>query len=291
MISFAGQASQLMSEAEKKVSSARGFLSFFISRQAHIEDAIELYQKAGNLFKLCKNWSQAGSAFKLAADLNHDQHQHMEAAQNLTSAAKCYEKFNIKIAVNFLLTAIDIYLDLGRFLMAAKLHNQIADVYDDHLDFGKAVEHYEQAADFYKAQESHVAANKCQLKMAQHLSAELSDFAKAGDLFEAIAYHDLGTPILRYNVKENFFKAILCFLCLDVLTAKQKVVGYLERYPGFSDSREYRLLQKLISCIEQEDEDDFAENVAQFDAISKLEKWHIKIFSKIKKNIKEKNLL
>lgn len=291
MAPFGEQAHQLVSEAEKKLSATKGFLSFLIPKKAYIEDAIELYQKAGNLFKLSKNWSQSGAAFKIAADLNRSQHQQMEAAQNLTSAAKCYEKFDIKVAVNYLLTAINIYLDLGRFLMAAKLHHHIADVYEEHLNFREAIEHYEQAVDLYKTQESYVAANRCQLKMAQHLSADLYDFVKAGDLFEAVADHDLGTPILKYNVKENFFKAILCFLCFDCLTAKQKIVTYVERHPTFSDSREHKFLQKLISCIEGEDENGFTETIEEFDAISRLDKWHVKVLLQIREKIRETNLL
>ena len=47
--------------------------------------------------------------------------------------------------------AVDIYTDMGRFNIAAKHHQNIAEIYEnDVADLDKAMHHYEQAADFFK---------------------------------------------------------------------------------------------------------------------------------------------
>lgn len=54
-------------------------------------------------------------------------------------------------AISCLLRAIEIYTDMGRFLMAAKCHETIAELYESNLaDLDKAVKHYQYAADCYK---------------------------------------------------------------------------------------------------------------------------------------------
>lgn len=50
-----------------------------------------------------------------------------------------------------LLKAIEIYTDMGRFSIAAKHHQTIAEIYESELaDLDRAVQHYEQAADYFK---------------------------------------------------------------------------------------------------------------------------------------------
>lgn len=62
---------------------------------SRIEDAVECYQRAANLFKMAKNWSQAGSAFCEAANLNSRSGARHDAATNFVDAANCYKKSDI----------------------------------------------------------------------------------------------------------------------------------------------------------------------------------------------------
>lgn len=49
----------------------------------------------------------------------------------------------------------------------------------------KAVQHYEQAADYFKGEESVSSANKCMLKVAQY-AAQLEDYEKAINIYEQV---------------------------------------------------------------------------------------------------------
>jgi alpha-soluble NSF attachment protein len=89
-------------------------------------------------------------------------------------------------AVSSFLKAIEIYTDMGRFTMAAKHHQSIAELYEtEAVDLDRAVQHYEQAADYFKGEESNSSANKCLLKVAQY-AAQLENYDKAIQIYEQV---------------------------------------------------------------------------------------------------------
>ena len=51
----------------------------------------------------------------------------------------------------------------------------------------RAVQHYEQAADYFKGEESTSSANKCMLKVAQY-AAQLEDYEKAIQIYEQVIF-------------------------------------------------------------------------------------------------------
>lgn len=91
-------------------------------------------------------------------------------------------------AISCLLKAIEIYTDMGRFTMAAKHHQSIAEMYESEaVDLERAVHHYEQAADYFRGEESNSSANKCLLKVAQY-AAQLENYEKAIQIYEQVSF-------------------------------------------------------------------------------------------------------
>jgi alpha-soluble NSF attachment protein len=105
----------------------------------------------------------------------------------------------------------------------------------------RAVQHYEQAADYFKGEESTSSANKCLLKVAQY-AAQLEDYDKAISIYESVAGSCLDSSLLKYSAKEYFFRAALCHLCVDILNCQHANEKYAGQYPAFQDSREYKFL-------------------------------------------------
>uniref|UniRef100_A0A3P9I335 N-ethylmaleimide-sensitive factor attachment protein, beta b n=1 Tax=Oryzias latipes TaxID=8090 RepID=A0A3P9I335_ORYLA len=131
----------------------------------------------------------------------------------------------------------------GRFTIAAKHHISIAEIYESELvDIEKAIAHYEQAADYYKGEESNSSANKCLLKVGAYC-AQLEQYQKAIEIYEQVGATTMDNPLLKYSAKEYFFKASLCHFIVDELNAKIAVEKYEEMFPAFSDSRECKLLK------------------------------------------------
>ncbi len=145
---------------------------------------------------------------------------------------------------------------MGRFSIAAKHHQTIAEIYESELaDLDRAVQHYEQAADYFKGdqdspkfvafnkqdfillllstgEESNSSANKCLLKVAQY-AAQLENYQKAIQIYEQVASASLDNSLLKYSAKEYFFRAALCHLCIDLLNAQHAVQQYENMYPAF----------------------------------------------------------
>ncbi|GLV40747.1 alpha Soluble NSF attachment protein [Carabus blaptoides fortunei] len=277
---------QLIAEAEKKLSS-KGFFSSLFGGSAKVEDAVECYHRAANLLKMAKKWNQAGSAFCEAASLHAKAGSRHDAATNFVDAANCYKKSDTNEAVSCLLKAIEIYTDMGRFTMAAKYHQTIAEIFEtDGMDLEQAVQHYEQAADYFRGEESNSSANKCLLKVAQY-AAQLENYDKAIQIYQQVAASSLESSLLKYSAKEYFFRAALCQLCIDVLNAQHALERYQEMYPAFQDSREYKLIKVLIDHIEEQNVDGFTDAVKDYDSISRLDQWYTTILLRIKKQLND----
>ena len=119
--------------------------------QSKQDEALECYGRAANLFKMAKKWSQAGQTFVTVAQYHGKLGNKHDAATNYVDAANCFKKSDPKEAVNSLNKGVDIYTDMGRFTIAAKHHQTIAEIYEsDIADLNKAMNHYEQAADYFK---------------------------------------------------------------------------------------------------------------------------------------------
>ncbi|KAE8751080.1 hypothetical protein FOCC_FOCC002165 [Frankliniella occidentalis] len=281
------KATALMAEAEKKLNSSKGFLGNLFGGSSKVEDAVDCYQRAANLFKMAKNWSAAGNAFCQAANLHQKAGSRHDAATNYVDASNCFRKSDPNEAATCLMKAIEIYTDMGRFTMAARHHQSIAEIYElEAIDLEKAVKHYEQAADFFQGEESSSSANKCVLKVAQY-AAQLEHYDKAIQIYEQVASSSLNKSLLKYGVKEYFFKAALCHLCVDLLNAQHALERYVQLYPAFQDSREYKFVQTLIEHVEEQNPDGFTDAVRDYDSISRLDQWYTSILLRIKKQVND----
>uniref|UniRef100_A0A671XM14 N-ethylmaleimide-sensitive factor attachment protein, alpha b n=1 Tax=Sparus aurata TaxID=8175 RepID=A0A671XM14_SPAAU len=242
------EAMALMAEAEKKMKSSQSFFGSLFGSSSKLEEACDIYVRAANMFKMAKNWCEA---------------------------------------INCLNRAIEIYTDMGRFTIAAKHHISIAEIYETELvDIDKAIAHYEQAADYYKGEESTSSANKCLLKVATY-AAQLEQYPKAIEIYEQVGTHAMDSTLLKYSAKDHFFKAALCHFCVDMLNAKLAVQKYEEMFPAFSDSRECKLVKKLLDACEEQNVDAYTDSVKEFDTISRLDQWLTTMLLRIKKTIQD----
>uniref|UniRef100_A0A2P2I5H3 Alpha-soluble NSF attachment protein-like n=1 Tax=Hirondellea gigas TaxID=1518452 RepID=A0A2P2I5H3_9CRUS len=280
------RAIQLMAEAEKKLTSSKGFFSSLLGGGgSKVDEAMALYLQAANKFKMAKKWSAAGHAFVEAATLYQKNDSKLDACTNFVEAANCYKKTDPNESVNCLMKAIEIYTDMGKFTMAAKHHQAIAEIYETEIaDMPKAIQHFEQAADYFRGEENNSSANKCQLKVAM-FAAQMENYKKAISIYEQVGASALESSLLKYSAKEYFFRASLCHLCYDTTDAKIALARYEEMYPAFQDSRECKFIKSLQNHLEESNVDGFTESVKDYDSISRLDQWYTTILLRIKKTI------
>lgn len=283
MADHEAKGNQFLADAQKKLRGGSGFLGSMFSSGSRVDEAIDLYNRAANMFKMAKKWSAAGNAFLEAASLHLKSSNKHDAAHSYVEAGNCFKKSDAQQAVNSLLRAIEIYTDMGKFNLAAKHHMTIAEIYENEcVDIEKAITHYEQAADFYQGEESKTSANRCLLNVARY-SAQMDQYQKAIDIYENVGQACIESPLLKYSAKEYFFRAALCHLCIDLLNAQLAVKKYEEMYPAFSDSRECKLVKSLIEKLEENDADGFTQVIQDYDSISRLDPWFTNILLRIKK--------
>jgi len=282
------KANEYMALAEKKLKG--NFLSNFMSGGTRFEEAAELYNRAGNLYKLAKSYDQGGGAYMKAANV-YLKESPFEAAGALVNAAACYKKSSIPEAVNCLKQAVELYVDSNKYNMAAKHQKEIAELYEGEMNYEEALGNYQIAADYYDAENSPAAAKGCLLKVATY-AADLEDYSKAIEIFEQMGKKGVDEKLGKWGAKDFFFKAGICKLAAgDFVSLKQSLEVYKDLLPTFSHERECKLLEDLLTACEKCDAEAFTNALAEFDSITPLDKWKTSIFSKVKQSIKEEDIL
>lgn len=280
------KANKMVEEAQGKLKgSSAGFFGMLFGGSSKEDEGLEMLGRAANLYKMAKNWGKAGNTFTSIATHHAKKGSKHDAATNYVEAANCYKKTDPKEASESLIKAIDIYTDMGRFTIAAKHHQTVAELFEENAEQVETViQHYQIAADYFKGEESTSSANKCLVKVAEK-SATLEKYEKAIQIYEQIGTDCLQSNLLKYSAKDYFFKALLCHLCVDSLNASHALGRHEEQYPAFSDTREAKLIKKLCQEIDNEDSDAFTETVKQYDSISRLDSWHTTLLLRVKKNL------
>ncbi|XP_059985999.1 alpha-soluble NSF attachment protein isoform X1 [Lagenorhynchus albirostris] len=296
------EAMALLAEAERKVKNSQSFFSGLFGGSSKIEEACEIYARAANMFKMAKNWSAAGNAFCQAAQLHLQLQSKHDAATCFVDAGNAFKKADPQEAINCLMRAIEIYTDMGRLRIQLRGPGGVWLSWDGALRTPfvlRAPSHISPRAGSPSRPSttspllrstrrswwtSRSSANKCLLKVAGY-AAQLEQYQKAIDIYEQVGTNAMDSPLLKYSAKDYFFKAALCHFCIDMLNAKLAVQKYEELFPAFSDSRECKLMKKLLDAHEEQNVDSYTEAVKEYDAISRLDQWLTTMLLRIKKTI------
>ncbi|KAF7732374.1 hypothetical protein EC973_005270 [Apophysomyces ossiformis] len=282
------QAQEFVQQAEKKLNG----WSWFGNGNKQ-EEAAELYEKAGNNFKLAQRWLEAGDAFIRCAELYKKvPDMSFEASKAFENAAKCLKKNDSRAAIQALREAIEIDKERANFRNAAKHHQEIAEIYESEIiDIQGAMENWEEASKLYMADDAQAMVNKCLLKVA-HFAAQLELYDAAIEKFETVAAASVDNQLTKWSLKEYLLKAGMCHLCSgDYIKTRQALEKYCSLDITFENTREYQFLQAILDCAENEDVELFTQKVYEFDQLTKLDNWKTNILLRIKKAIIEEPTL
>jgi alpha-soluble NSF attachment protein len=138
----------LMDQADRKAATRSWFGN-------PMEEAAELYGRAANAYKLSKQPLECGTAYMKQADALMRLNEKDEASNAFLNAAKSLKKDAPEKAVAALKEAIAILSSKGRLATAANNMKQVAEIYEmDLKNLVKALESYEQAAEWYETEDS-----------------------------------------------------------------------------------------------------------------------------------------
>ncbi|KAK4343571.1 hypothetical protein RND71_036665 [Anisodus tanguticus] len=271
-------------QAEKKLS---GWGGLFGSK---FEDAADLFDKAGNCFKLAKSWDQAGVVYVKLANCHLKLDSKHEAANAYADAAHCYKKTNTKEAISCLEQAVNIFLEIGRLSMSARYYKEVAELYEQDQNLEQAIIFYEKSADLFQSEDVTTTANQCKQKIAE-FSAQTEKYQRAIEIFEEIARDSVKNNLLKYGVRGHLLNAGICQLCKgDVVAINNALERYQELDPTFSSTREYKLLVDLAAAIDEENIDKFTGVIREYDSMTRLDGWKTTLLLKVKEAVKAKEL-
>ncbi|EER93873.1 hypothetical protein BDA96_01G188700 [Sorghum bicolor] len=253
------------------------------------EEAADLLDRAGNFFKLAKNWSRAASVYKKIADCHLQGDSKHEAASAYVEAANCYKKFSPQDAAQALNNAVNLFLEIGRLNMAARYSKDIGDIYQQEQDLENAAVYLNRAADLFDSEGQSSQANSMTQKIAE-IYAQLEKYQKATELFEEIARKSINNNLLKYGVRGILLNAGLCQLCRgDTVAINNSLERYQDIDPTFSGTREYKLLADLAASMDEGDVDKFTDAVKEFDSMTRLDPWKTSLLLKAKNELKKKD--
>ncbi|XP_020577536.1 alpha-soluble NSF attachment protein-like [Phalaenopsis equestris] len=252
------------------------------------EDAADLYEKAANCYKLGKNWDKAGAVYTKMASCHLKSDSKHEAASAYVDAANCYKKNSAQDAAQSLNQAVNLFMEIGRLNMAARYYKELGDIYEQEQNLDKSMDYFERAADLFLSEEVTTSANQCKQKVAQ-FAAQLEQYPKAIEIFEAIARHSINNSLLKYGVKGILLNAGICELCKgDIVAINNALERYQELDPTFSGTREYKLLADLAASMDEEDVIKFTEAIKEFDSMTRLDPWKTTLLLRAKNALKAK---
>ncbi|CAL9769630.1 unnamed protein product [Musa acuminata subsp. burmannicoides] len=252
------------------------------------DDAAELFDKAANCFKLAKNWDRAGSVYIKLANCHLKLDSKHEAASAYVDAANCYKKISVQDASQSLSQAVKLFLEIGRLNMAARYCKELGELNEQEQNLEKAMDYFEQAADLFQSEEVTTSANQCKQKVAQ-FAAQLEQYPKAIEIYEAIARHSINNALLKYGVKGLLLNAGICQLCKnDVVAVTNALERYQELDPTFSGTREYKLLADLADSMDEGDVVKFTNALQEYDSMTRLDPWKTTLLLRVKNAIKAK---
>jgi len=281
------KAAALVAEAEKKLQPS-AFSFFSGSKSGKQQDAAELYDKAGNFYKLGKNFSRAGEVYALAAQCQLNAESRHEAASFFVKSAQAFKQGqHMNKCEQSLIQAITIFSEEGRFNMAAKNQKELAELYESERMLPQALEAYNRAAELYEGEGSPAAANGCTLKAAD-IAAGQKDFKQAIAGYEKVSQAAVGNKLLQWSVKDYLLKAGLCRLAEgDMVAMKKALDSYVSMSEGFIKTRECQLLQSLAEAVENLDSDAFSSALAEFDKFSPLDAWKTGLLVEVKEKLEK----
>lgn len=210
-----GDPDELFIKGEKKIKS----FDFFGIFSDKYHDALEYFKKAGNLYKLNKDFEKAGESYIRCAhccerlDAIYDQVEYYEKGAN------CYKSIDNDKYVMYMCMVIDILQDrCDSFKRVANKHQELAKFHQNKELYRKSIYHYNQAIRYFEIdKESKFTQNKvveCK-KNIGIANAILGEYTHAIDILEDIieeSNKNNSTPYRSIILTPIVFGLGLCYL-------------------------------------------------------------------------------
>jgi tetratricopeptide (TPR) repeat protein len=280
-------AEEYIKKANKEINSRKNIFSKFLSfrnDQDRLQEIAELYSKAGLLFKIKKDNISAKNAFISSAKYFESCGDIQNAALKFEDAAKlCNSEDDEYITLLKNACSLSIkHCTTYSFVVAARIHQTIAEEYKRRGDNKKAIYWYRFAFEYYESNQS--KKNHCMEKLAELFITERSD--EAVECYKyLIESTDIDT-INRYRIFNYCMMVIVYYLSIDDLeSAKTYEKKYSEDFYIWNSSRESRFCKDLINCVYSFDLELFTSICVDYNFFCRMESSLVDLLLRIKQQV------
>lgn len=278
-----GRAAEFRANGDKALAK---WTIFGLGESGKYQAAADEYNKAGNAYKLSKQWQEAAEMYLKVADLQGRLDSSHDMCTALVEAANCQKKYAVNEAVDTLRRVTETYMVNGRLNMAARYQKEIGELLESDNALDAAVEAYRAAADLYLSEGNHKqTANQLMVKVGT-LASQRGDYSAGAEIFENLGRDCLEVRTLTFNAKGYFLQALMCHLALgDVVAARSKLDSFKSLDYTLDRTREAEFITALITAYENMSTEEFAQACADYDRITPLDAWKTSVLLSIKRRI------
>lgn len=240
-------------------------------------DALRYFEASADTFRVVGKWRRAGGAFAQCALCEQKMREPLSAASYFIDAAEALRKVEPLEAVGMYGKAIAEYAALGRFLTAAAVQREVAEIFVEEEATYDAATAFGYAADYYAGEALAGPAMVCLLRGGELFVMD-ERFELAAGFFERAAKLALDDNLLKFNTPAIALDVVLCYLCLrDDERAIDFVEAQAETDFNFSASREKRFALDIVLNCQERDKHAFMDHVWNYDYVHEFAPYQLRV--------------
>ena len=265
---------KLIQKAEKLLKPGF-FKAIFSNTEDRVEKAIELYNTAGQIYIIDKQYKKAGECFEESSKLKKNIKESPE--EDYKEAINCYKKINDIENYNRIMNLlINYYIKENEFSEAANLQFEISkELSKDKNKVNEALESFDKCLDFYNMDKdsSKISISKTKIEKANLITFyEIKDeILYAHNIYDEVGKEKMESSTGKFLAQEFFAKNVITYLVYDdVITAKAYLHKYYDIDSNFENSEIGNLIEDLITIFENEESNNLTNDNQEILTVDKV---------------------
>lgn len=284
-------ADECFKKASKKISNFS--LMMFFYKAGKYRKAINLFDKAADVYKSGKRFDRAGEAYTEAAKCCSEIGKLMDSVNYYADAFQCYKKCDMNRANECIKMAIVTYNlfnkncpketggnDLNDQIIIESNNNYDSLRWYSTLEFS---ENTIRKSHFFNPKYQH--QQSLLIKMAD-LYIRLKKYDKAAELYNKVAYEYNNNNTNDNGINEYLLNSLFCYLaCGDIVLTQKIMETYYSVFNPFSSSNEYIFIANVLDAIINKNRNDFGQTISKYSQKLKFRDWHYAVLLSTKQQI------
>lgn len=265
----------------------------------NVRQEASLYTQASQAYEICGNSLSAAKCKKRAAYILGRQLRSPDQAALLYHEAASALHTKVKSATSEAERLHDLalteYCETGRYYLAGKVEEQRASMRRARGNVDGAIEAYESASIYYRADGRIDEANQVDEVRAHLLSAIPSHYKEAALIYVELGKSKSMANLTKADYCSKFFKAGLLMLASGCSQSameeklQEMCTDSTATLQSFDQSPQFLFLHNIAACIDSDDLDRFADHIYFYDNVDPpLDPWSLNLLEVLIKRIQKK---